>query len=275
MILEGDCLNKVEEISSESIQTVVTSPPYWGLRDYDNDGQLGQESSPEKFVFKLTQLFSKIKNVLKDDGTVWVNIGDTFFGAKGGHYDSDNSITNNETGSEYRQRRKAPPKHEYLKDGDLAGVPWMFASLMQKDGWYLKQDIIWNKPNPMPEAVNNRCVKSHEYIFLFTKKKQYYFNAEAIAKPKVDGSGYVRKGSVWTFNTASLSEAHFAVFPEELPATCIKAGSKEGDTVLDPFMGAGTTALIAQKLGREWIGIELNPKYIEIIKRRTAQTEMF
>jgi len=275
MILEGDCLSKVEEISSESIQTVVTSPPYWGLRNYDNDGQLGQESSPDIFVLNLVKLFSKIRRVLKDDGTVWVNIGDTFFGAKGGHHNSDNSITNNETGSEYRQKRKAPPKHEYLKDGDLAGVPWMFASLMQKDGWYLKQDIIWNKPNPMPEAVNNRCVKSHEYIFLFTKKKQYYFNAEAIAKPKVGEDGYVRKGSVWTFNTASLSEAHFAVFPEELPATCIKAGSKEGDIVLDPFMGAGTTALVAQKLGRKWIGIELNPKYIEIIKRRTAQTELF
>ena len=275
MILRGNCLEKVDEITPLSIQTVVTSPPYWGLRDYDNDGQLGQESSPEKFVFNLTKLFSKIKPVLKDDGTVWVNIGDTFFGAKGGHCNSDNSITNNNTGSEYRQKRKAPPKHTYLKDGDLSGVPWMFAREMQKDGWYLKQDIIWHKPNPMPEAVNNRCVKSHEYIFLFTKKKQYYFDAEAISTPKSDGSGYVRKGSVWSFNTASLSEAHFAVFPEDLPAFCIKAGSKEGDIVLDPFMGSGTTALVAQKLGRKWIGIELNPEYIEIIKRRTAQTELF
>ena len=275
MILEGNCLEKIDEITPCSIQTVVTSPPYWGLRNYDNDDQLGQESSPEKFVFNLTKLFSKIKAVLKDDGTVWVNIGDTFFGAKGGHHDSDNSITNNETGSEYRQHKKPPPKHEYIKDGDLSGVPWMFAVSMQRDGWYLKQDIIWHKPNPMPEAVNNRCVKSHEYIFLFTKKKQYYFNAEAIGRKKLDGTGYVRKGSVWTFNTASFSEAHFAVFPEDLPAHCIKAGSKKGDIVLDPFMGAGTTALVAQKLGRKWIGIELNPKYIEIIKRRTAQTELF
>ena len=275
MILQGDSLKKIEEVSPESIQAVITSPPYWGLRNYDNDEQLGQESSPEKFVFNLIKLFSKIKNVLKDDGTVWVNIGDTFFGPKGGHHDSNNSITNNTTGSEYRQQRKAPPKHSYLKDGDLSGVPWMFAKEMQKDGWYLKQDIIWHKPNPMPEAVNNRCVKSHEYIFLFTKKKQYYFNAEAISKRKEDNSGFVRKSSVWTINTASLSEAHFAVFPEELPAYCVLAGSKEGDTILDPFMGAGTTALVAQKLGRKWIGIELNPKYIEIIKRRTAQTELF
>ena len=275
MILEGDCLKKIEEISPKSIQAVVTSPPYWGLRDYDNDGQLGQESSPDKFVFNLTKLFSKIKNVLKDDGTVWVNIGDTYFGPKGGHYDSKNSITNNITGSEYRQSRKAPPKHEYIKTGDLSGVPWMFAISMQKDGWHLKQDIIWHKPNPMPEAVNNRCVKSHEYIFLFTKSKQYYFNSEAIGTPKIDGGGWARRGSVWSLNTASLSEAHFAVFPEELPALCIKAGSKKDDIILDPFMGSGTTALVAQKLGRKWIGIELNPKYIEIIKRRTAQTELF
>ena len=269
MLIEGNSLTKISEISSDSIQTVVTSPPYWGLRDYDNDGQLGQESSPEKFVLKLTELFSKIKRVLKDDGTVWINIGDTYFGPKGGHYDSNNSITNSSTGTQYRQQRKAPPKHEYLKVGDLSGVPWMFAIAMQKDGWLLKQDIIWHKPNPMPEAVDNRCVKSHEYIFLFTKKKQYYFNSYAI---KIRD---VRRGSVWSFNTASLKEAHFAVFPEDLPALCIKAGSKEGDIVLDPFMGSGTTALIAQKLGRKWIGIEINPKYIEIIKRRTAQKELF
>jgi len=268
MILLGDCLSKIDEIESDSVQTVVTSPPYWGLRNYDNDDQLGQESSPEKFVFNLVNLFTKINRVLKDDGTVWVNIGDTFFGAKGGHCDK-NSISTPVAGRQYRQKRVAPPKHAYLKDGDLSGVPWMFAVEMQKQGWYLKQDIIWHKPNPMPEAVNNRCVKSHEYIFLFTKKKQYYFNAEAI---KIKD---VRRGSVWTINTASLKEAHFAVFPNEIPVMCIKAGSREGDIVLDPFLGSGTTALVAQELGRKWIGIELNPEYIEIIKRRTAQTQLF
>ena len=145
----------------------------------------------------------------------------------------------------------------------------MFATEMQKQGWYLKQDIIWHKPNPMPEAVNNRCSKAHEYIFLFTKSKQYYFNADAIRVKDV------RRTSVWSMNTASCKEAHFAVFPEELPALCIKAGSKKGDTVLDPFMGSGTTAYVAQELGREWVGIELNPKYVEIIKRRTAQNTLF
>ena len=268
MILLGNSYEKIDEVFPNSIQTVVTSPPYWGLRNYDNDEQLGQESSPEIFVSNLIKLFNKIKTVLRDDGTVWVNIGDTFFGPKGGHYDK-NSITQADTGSEYRQKRAAPPKHAYLKIGDLAGVPWMFAMEMQKQGWYLKQDIIWHKPNPMPEAVNNRCSKAHEYIFLFSKNKQYYFNADAIRVKDV------RRTSVWSMNTASCKEAHFAVFPEELPALCIKAGSKEGDTVLDPFMGSGTTAYVAQELGREWIGIELNPKYVEIIKRRTAQNTLF
>ena len=268
MLLEGNSLKKISEVSSNSIQAVITSPPYWGLRNYDNDEQLGQESSPEKFVANLTKLFSKIKRVLKEDGTVWVNIGDTYFGPKGGHYDK-NSITNSSTGNEYRQKRAAPPKHLYLKDGDLSGVPWKFAFEMQKQGWYLKQDIIWHKPNPMPEAVNNRCVKSHEYIFLFTKSKKYYFDADGIRVRDV------RKGSVWSFNTASLKEAHFAVFPEDLPALCIKAGSKEGDTVLDPFMGSGTTAYVAQRLSRKWIGVELNPEYAEIIKQKTCQTELF
>jgi site-specific DNA-methyltransferase (cytosine-N4-specific) len=269
MILEGDCIQNAEKLTPCSIQTVVTSPPYWGLRNYDNEGQLGQESTPEAFVDKLVHLFNIIRKALKDDGTVWVNIGDTYFGAKGGHFDSSNSITHNDTGSQYRQAKKAPPKHRYIKNGDLTGIPWMFAVAMQKDGWYLKQDIIWAKPNPMPEAVNNRCVKSHEYIFMFTKKQQYYFDADAL---RVKG---VRRSDVWNMNTASLKEAHFAVFPEELPGLCIKAGSKEEDVVLDPFMGSGTTALVAQKLGRKWIGIELNPEYIEIIKRRTSQTELF
>ena len=268
MILKGNSYEKIDEIFPNSVQTVVTSPPYWGLRNYDNDEQLGQESSPEIFVSNLIKLFGKIKKVLRDDGTVWVNIGDTFFGPKGGHYDK-NSITQVDTGNEYRQKRAAPPKHAYLKDGDLAGVPWMFAVEMQKQGWYLKQDIIWHKPNPMPEAVNNRCSKAHEYIFLFTKSKKYYFNADAI---RIND---VRRTSVWSMNTASCKEAHFAVFPEELPALCIKAGSKEGDTVLDPFMGSGTTAYVAQELGRDWIGIELNPEYVEIIKRRTAQNTLF
>ena len=272
MLLIGKCEEKIDEIESESIQAIITSPPYWGLRDYEGeDAQIGQESAPELFINNLVIFFNKCKRVLKSDGTLWVNIGDTYFGPKGGHWDSGNSITNSGTGSNYRMKRAAPPKHKYLKNGDLCGVPWNFAIAMQRDGWYLKNDIIWNKPNPMPEAVNNRCCKAHEYIFLFTKNKDYFFNADALR----DRVTNVRKTDVWTINTSQYKGAHFAVFPKELPAECIKAGTKEGDIVLDPFMGSGTTAEVASKLGRKWVGIELSSKYAAIIKQRTAQGELF
>ena len=157
MIHKGNALDVLPTLDTHSVQTIVTSPPYWGLRNYDNDEQLGQEERPEMFVKKLVSIFDCGRHVLKEDGTLWVNIADTFFGAKGGHWDGNNSITNSSSGSEYRMSRKAPPKHPYLKTGDLCGVPWQFAIAMQKDGWWLKNDIIWHKPNPMPEAVNNRC----------------------------------------------------------------------------------------------------------------------
>ena len=275
MILQGSCLQKVKELSPLSIQTVVTSPPYWGLRDYDDKNQLGQEDTPEEFLSKLVEIFSAIREKLKDDGTVWVNIGDTYFGAKGGAWEGKNSITTTETGEEYRIKRKAPPKHRYLKTKDLVGIPWNFAIMMQKRGWYLRQDIIWHKPVPMPESVNDRLQKSHEHIFLFTKRPHYYFNAEAIGLPKKEGEGWVRRHDVWDIPTSNYQGAHFAVFPEKLPEICIKASTKKGDVVLDPFMGSGTTAYVSQRLGRKWIGIEINPKYVKIIKDRTAQKELF
>ena len=302
MLLIGNSLEKIDEIERKSVQAIVTSPPYWGLRDYKADGQLGEELVPEDFVRNLTTLFNKSKRVLKDDGTLWVNIGDTYFGAKGGHWEGANSITNDATGGNYRMQRKAPPKHPRLKTKDLTGVPWMFAFSMQKDGWYLRQDIIWHKPNPMPEAVKDRCVKSHEYIFLFSLKPHYYFDYEAIQeKAKYAGDNrssrgdsrrdvplassmaassqptqeYRNKRDVWSINTAQSGEAHFAVFPEKLPELCIKAGTKEGDVVLDPFMGSGTTASVAKRLGRKWIGIELNEEYATFINNKTAQEELF
>ena len=275
MIIMGDCLKSISKIDQGSIQSVITSPPYWGLRNYDNENQLGQEDTPEEFVSKLVDIFSEIKKVLKDDGTVWVNIGDTYFGAKGGHFDSDNSITTDSTGIEYRMKRQAPPKHEYLKVKDLVGVPWMFAVAMQKQGWYLRQDIIWHKPVPMPEAVNDRLQKSHEHIFLFSKKKNYYFNTEAIGVDRKEGEGWVRRHDVWDIPTSHFQGAHFAVFPEKLPELCFKASTKENDIVLDPFMGSGTTAYVAQRLSRRWVGIELNPEYVKIINKRTAQQELF
>ena len=296
MLLTGNCLQLINEIDNDIVQTIVTSPPYWGLRDYEGEEeQIGQEETPEEYVTKMVAFFRLCKRVLKDDGTLWLNIGDTYFGAKGGHWEGGNSITNDATGSNYRMSRKAPPKHNRLKTKDLSGVPWMLAFSLQKDGWYLRQDIIWHKPNPMPEAVTDRCVKSHEHIFLLSLKPRYYFDHEAIQEPAAyagqrrgDGTRYEQnspslskeydtrnKRDVWSINTAQSSEAHFAVFPPKIPELCIKAGSKEGDIVLDPFMGSGTTALVAQKLGRKWIGFELNDKYTDLIKRKTAQGELF
>lgn len=278
MLLIGDIREKIEEIESESVQAIVTSPPYWGLRDYDNSGQIGQEESPEKFVEELVKTFSGLKRVLKKDGTFWLNLGDTYFGAKGGHWDSSNSITNSETGTNYRMSRAAPPPHPYLKTKDLVGIPWRVAFGMQQDGWYLRNDVIWHKPNPMPEAVRDRCAKSHEHIFLFSKSPKYYFDDKAIAEPSSDinspNETKVRR-DVWTLNTSTYKGAHFAVFPMEIPELCIKAGSKEGDLILDPFMGSGTTAVVARRLSREWIGIELNPEYAKIIKDRTSQMGLF
>ena len=302
MLLIGNSLEKIDEIKEKSVQAIVTSPPYWGLRDYNADGQLGEELVPEDFVRTLTILFNKSKRVLKDDGTLWLNIGDTYFGAKGGHWEGGNSITNDATGGNYRMQRKAPPKHPRLKTKDLTGVPWMLAFSLQKDGWYLRQDIIWHKPNPMPEAVKNRCVKSHEYIFLLSLEPQYYFDYKAIQEKAVyvgdnrasrgdsrrdeplaasmaaesQPTGEFRnKRSVWSINTAQSGEAHFAVFPEKIPELCIKAGTKEGDVVLDPFMGSGTTANVAKRLSRKWIGIELNEEYAQFINTKTAQEELF
>ena len=302
MLLIGNSLEKIDEIKEKSVQAIVTSPPYWGLRDYHADGQLGEELVPEDFVKTLTFLFNKSKRVLKDDGTLWLNIGDTYFGAKGGHWEGGNSITNDDTGGNYRMQRKAPPKHHRLKTKDLTGVPWMLAFSLQKDGWYLRQDIIWHKPNPMPEAVKDRCVKSHEYIFLLSLKPRYYFDYKAIQEKAIyvgdnrasrgdsrrdelltnnmaatsQPTGEFRnKRSVWSINTAQSGEAHFAVFPEKIPELCIKAGTKEGDVVLDPFMGRGTTANVAKRLGRKWIGIELNEEYAKFINTKTAQEELF
>ncbi len=302
MLLIGNSLEKIDEIKEKSVQAIVTSPPYWGLRDYKADGQLGEELVPEEFVKNLTTLFNKSKRVLKNDGTLWLNIGDTYFGAKGGHWEGGNSITSDATGSNYRMRRKAPPKHHRIKTRDLCGIPWMLAFSLQKDGWYLRQDIIWHKPNPMPEAVKNRCVKSHEYIFLLSLEPQYYFDYKAIQEKAVyvgdnrasrgdsrrdeplaasmaadsQPTGEFRnKRSVWSINTAQSGEAHFAVFPEKIPELCIKAGTKEGDVVLDPFMGSGTTANVAKRLSRKWIGIELNEDYAVFINNKTSQEELF
>ena len=281
MICVGSCnywLNSLQKDYSNKIQTIVTSPPYWGLRDYGIEpvdwsdgwqGNLGDEDTPEQFVEHLCCLFDKAYHLLKDDGTIWVNLGDTYFGAKGGHWDGGNSITNEKSGENYRIHRKAPPKHEYIKTKDLVGIPWKFAFAMQKRGWYLRQDIIWHKPNPMPEAVKDRCVKSHEYIFLFSKKPKYYFDSKAIQETAIgDDQEKRNRRSVWSIKLKPFAGAHFAVYPRELPKMCIEASTKEGDIVLDIFGGSGTTGEVAETLGREYILIEINEEYVEVMKNR-------
>ena len=309
LLLIGDVRQKIKEIKSRKVQAIITSPPYWGLRDYDSQDQIGQEDFPEQYVENMVSLAKEFKRVLRKDGTLWLNLGDTYFGAKGGHWSSDNSATNDRTGTKYREHRKAPPKHSYLKVKDLVGIPWKVAFALQRDGWYLRNDIIWAKNNPMPEAVKDRFAKSHEHIFLFSKSKKYYFDYEAVLEEytepmnrwggetlKAEGESLWDKGTghstyrnrnmrpnpkgkvrkdVWRLNTSSFSGAHFAVFPDTIPKIAIQASTKEGDIVLDPFMGSGTTAVMAQRLGRQWLGIEVNHEYAKIVKSRTAQTEMW
>jgi DNA modification methylase len=304
-ILHGDVLDKLKEIESESIQCVVTSPPYWGLRNYQMDDQLGLEETPEEYVENMVKVFREVKRVLKHDGTVWLNLGDSYNGSGKGAWDK----------TDVQKEVYVPPKGtpvtrvKSLKPKDLVGIPWRVAFALQADGWYLRQDIIWHKPNPMPESVTDRCTKSHEYIFLLTKSAKYFYDADAIRDPhkrlwdssnggnfadighKKNGKyetkdthpkGYptpneqgANKRSVWKINTKPYKEAHFAVFPPKLPELCIKAGSSEGDVILDPFFGSGTTGWVAQRLGRKWIGIELNPEYIKIAEKRFLQRELF
>ena len=266
--LIGDVREKLKELPDKSIQMCVTSPPYYNLRDYDNqENQLGLEKTPEEFVANLVEVFAEVHRVLRDDGTLWLNLGDS-----------------------------------YLKDKQLGFIPQKVAIALQEWGWILRQDIIWAKKNCMPESVKDRFTKSHEYIFLFSKQPKYFFNQvlepvkkntvkkrtikgigmrpDEIKKLKKGGiAGYTNnmrnKRSVWNMKTASYKEAHFAVFPPELAETCIKAGSNEKDIVLDCFMGSGTTAMVAQQNSRKWIGVELNPEYEKLIKKRTAQRELF
>ena len=367
-ILQGDVIDKLKEIETESVQCVVTSPPYWGLRDYGtakweggdagcdhkeatarNDGgrvntggfhgsaakdsdkgamnykdvcrkcgakridaQLGLEKTPEEYVHNMVEVFREVKRVLRDDGTLWLNLGDS--------YCNTNGYARAQPEFQRQGRNNAPANDRNLdalhnagfKTKDLVGIPWRVAFALQADGWYLRQDIIWHKPNPMPESVTDRCTKAHEYIFLLSKSARYYYDHEAVKEPVSEvslkraeygwncdrpstknasmsgkgihtekmGSRFVNpngrnKRSVWTVTTQPYKEAHFAVFPPRIPELCIRAGSAEGDVILDPFFGSGTTGWVAQRLGRKWIGIELNPEYIKIAEKRFTQLELF
>ena len=301
-ILVGDALKGLQKLPDGGVRTCVTSPPYWGLRDYGNDGQLGLEATPQEFVENLCKIFDEVWRVLADDGTVWVNLGDSYIGYKGANYLTDKSNSNLQKSTHVPSAHNVgTPQTSGLKTKDLVGIPWRFAFAMQDRGWYLRQDIIWAKPNPMPESVTDRCTKSHEYIFLFSKQPRYFFDHEAIQEPAIhsedrraglgrlnyrgkrqgeDGTGqeafvsikdFRNKRSVWNVGVASFKDAHFAVYPPALIEPCIKAGSAEGDTVLDPFSGSGTTGEVALKLGRNYVGCELNPDYAKLSEKRITE----
>ena len=292
-ILFGDCRDTLSQFD-EKARMCVTSPPYYGLRDYGGeDNQIGMEQTPEDYVDEMVKVFRLVRDNLTDDGTLWLNIGDSYY-----NYRSDGNYPQ-QTVSKTRQDLpiRTPVRGNKLKgykSKDLIGIPWMLAFALRADGWYLRQDIIWAKPNPMPESVKDRCTKSHEYIFLLSKNKNYYYNNEAIKEPAVDwgtrdrtngkyhnkGTGlqphsgltksYPKKNkrSVWSVTKKPYKGAHFATFPPELIEPCIKAGSEVGDIILDPFMGSGTTARVAKLLDRYYIGCELHKEYNNLIQER-------
>jgi DNA modification methylase len=266
-IIGGDVRDVLVNLPSNSAQCVVTSPPYWGVRDYGVAGQIGAEPVLRDYVRTLTDIFRKVRRVLRPDGTLWLNIANTY--SSGGRTWRDDDAKNKGRGMSYR-----PPTPEGLKPKDLVGVAWMVAMELQLDGWYLRNDIIWNKPNCQPESVKDRLTVSHEYVFMFSKEERYLFNQDAILEPRKDGNGHKNRRTVWNINTEPYAEAHFAVFPTELVRPCILAGTRPGDVVLDPFFGAGTVGLVALELGRRCVGVELNETYLAMARRRIAAVQM-
>jgi DNA modification methylase len=294
-VLQGDCREVLKTLEEASVHCVVTSPPYFGLRDYGIAGQLGLENSPEDFIAALVSVFDEVRRVLRDDGTVWLNLGDSYASnpASGGRSTSSAFHGTPSADSDHATPRRKYERPLGLKPKDLVGIPWRVALALQADGWWLRQDIIWHKPNPMPESVLDRCTKAHEYVFLLAKSERYHYDAKAIAEQAVTGfngssftSDYDKatkpglgdgertetetrnKRSVWTVATQAFKEAHFATFPPDLIEPCILAGCPAGGLVLDPFGGAGTTGLVADRHHRDAILIELNPEYAEMARNR-------
>ncbi len=288
-ILYGDALDRLKDLESGSVNTCVTSPPYYNLRDYGTAGQIGMEGTPEEYISDLVEVFREVRRVLRPDGTLWVNIGDSYATSSG---------SQPPTNTRNAQGHTAKSVPTGYKRKDMIGIPWMLAFALRADGWYLRQDIIWEKPNTMPESVRDRCTRSHEYIFLLSKGPKYYFDAGAISEPisdkslkryerkgergrpmfwDCDGEGAVKyqearknKRDVWSIPTGGFKGEHFAVFPERLVEPCILAGSPEGGVVLDPFTGSGTTGAVAKRLGRDFIGVEINPRYRRMAIDRIA-----
>lgn len=294
-ILIGDVRQRLAELPDQSVQCVVTSPPYWGLRDYGNDGQIGLEQTPDEYVDEMVKVFAEVRRVLKDDGVLWLNLGDSYAG--------NNSRASNNGRAGFGNEREGvfSKMGDGLKTKDLVGIPWRVAFALQSDGWWLRQDIIWHKPNPMPESVTDRCTKAHEYVFMLTKSSRYYFDHEAIkeeakwerwgdqtvikeqqgtarwigdkSKEELQKRTTKNRRSVWTIATKPFRGAHFAVMPETLVEPPILATSKPGDLVLDPFTGSGTVAVVALRHGRNFVGVELNPEYAKIAEDRISNDQ--
>jgi DNA modification methylase len=334
-VLVGDCIARMKDLPDQSVQMCVTSPPYFGLRDYGHEGQLGLEETPEQYIAAMVAVFREVRRVLADDGTLWVNIGDSYAGSWGNQGRKEERGTQRQINGEMMQqvndgrypttgtKTGSLDRTPGCKNKDLIGIPWMLAFALRADGWYLRQDIIWHKPNPMPESIRDRCTKAHEYVFLLSKSHRYFYDNDAVKEPvagdpdaprnrwdtktyevpgqkpqkRVSRSGNLERKpgsargcpegtgqnvngsvpwegstrnrrSVWTIATRPYKGAHFAVFPPALVEPCILAGSRPGDTVLDPFNGSGTTGAVAIQHGRQYVGTELNPDYIPLTCER-------
>jgi DNA modification methylase len=313
MIHTGDSLTVLQTLPAASVQCCVTSPPYWGLRDYGHDGQIGLEETPEQYVARLVAVFAEVRRVLADDGVLWLNLGDSYAGSSMSGGVGSGTLAGSQQGAMKggQDQRFRGHRSSGLKPKDLVGIPWRVAFALQADGWYLRSDTIWHKPNPMPESVRDRPTKAHEYVFLLSKSARYFYDQDAIREPydltklggrqraalsgsfkysindrqkeysklsNCGGDGGINKcaydqggrnaRSVWTIPTQPYSGAHFAVMPPALADRCIKSGSRVGDTVLDPFSGAGTTGMVARRLRRQYVGIELNPEFADMARRR-------
>ncbi|WON72494.1 site-specific DNA-methyltransferase [Nitrosospira sp. Is2] len=264
-ILEGDAYRILRDFPDEHFASVVTSPPYWGLRDYGIASQLGAEDTVEEYVASLVRLFREVRRTLAVDGTFWLNIGDSY--TSGGRTWRGADSKNKGRAMSYRA---ATPVG--LKPKDLIGVPWRVAFALQADGWYLRSDIIWNKPNCQPESVKDRPTRSHEYIFLLTKSERYYYDQDAIMEAALNSiQGKKNRRTVWNIHTEPYPGSHFAVFPRALARLCIAAGSRQDGRILDPFFGSGTTGVVCNELGRECVGIELNAEYAELARKRLSK----
>lgn len=266
-VLEGDARTALAQFPDNTFQCCITSPPYWGLRDYGIAGQIGAEDDIQDYIADLVAVFHDVRRTLRDDGTLWLNIGDSYTSG-------DRRWRAPDKKNPGRAMSYRPPTPQGLKPKDLVGVPWRLALALQADGWYLRSDIVWNKPNCQPESVKDRPTRSHEYVFLLSKSEEYWYDHEAIKEPAVLGQARKNRRSVWNINTNGFHGAHFAVFPPELVRLCMLAGSQPQSTVLDPFFGSGTVGLVCREYHRKCVGIELNTDYVSMAVQRIEGTPL-